>query len=372
MKKIFTLACTVAVLAACNKSADSYTINGNVQGFEDGTKVYINKQDENGFTKIDSTEIKGGTFELKGTAAEPDLNFIELGSTQEFILPFVLENGDIKLTYDKAKPEDSKVVGSKNNDYLAAYNTEAFKIQKELRDFQEKNNEKMMQAQQAQDGATVESLMGEYEKIAEKAKNQNVEFIKTKKDAFISLILLEQLSASQAITKDEFKTYFEGLDADLKATTKGKKLAEKLTLAAKVAIGQMAPNFSAPDVDGKMTSLKENLGKVTIIDFWASWCGPCRQENPNVVALYNKFKDQGLSIIGVSLDKEGEAWKKAIADDKLTWHHVSNLKHWQDPIAKEYQVESIPATFILDASGKIVAKDLKGAELEAKIAELLK
>nr|MBP8066820.1 TlpA family protein disulfide reductase [Flavobacterium sp.] len=106
-------------------------------------------------------------------------------------------------------------------------------------------------------------------------------------------------------------------------------------------------------------------------DFWASWCGPCRAENPNVVALYNEFHPKGLNIIGVSLDKDAAKWEEAIGKDKLAWIHVSNLKHWQEPIAKQYGVESIPATFILDASGKIVAKDLRGEELKAKVAELL-
>ena len=117
--------------------------------------------------------------------------------------------------------------------------------------------------------------------------------------------------------------------------------------------------------------MKESLGKVTIVDFWASWCGPCRQENPNVVALYNELHGKGLNIIGVSLDKDAKAWKDAIAKDKLTWNQVSNLKFWDEPIAVQYKVQSIPATFILDASGNVVAKDLRGAELRAKILELL-
>jgi thiol-disulfide isomerase/thioredoxin len=120
-----------------------------------------------------------------------------------------------------------------------------------------------------------------------------------------------------------------------------------------------------------MVSLKESLGKITIVDFWASWCGPCRQENPNVVALYNDFHSKGLNIIGVSLDKDAAKWKEAIAKDKLTWTQVSNLKFWDDPIAAQYKVEAIPATFVLDASGKIIAKDLRGEELRTKIAELL-
>lgn len=117
--------------------------------------------------------------------------------------------------------------------------------------------------------------------------------------------------------------------------------------------------------------MKESLGKITIVDFWASWCAPCRQENPNVVALYKEFHSKGLNIIGVSLDKDAAKWKEAIAKDKLTWTQVSNLKFWDDPIAAQYNVEAIPATFILDASGKVIAKDLRGQELKSKIAALL-
>jgi thiol-disulfide isomerase/thioredoxin len=120
-----------------------------------------------------------------------------------------------------------------------------------------------------------------------------------------------------------------------------------------------------------MVSLKECLGKVTIVDFWASWCEPCRQENPNMVAIYKELHGKGLNIIGVSLDKDAQKWKEAIAKDKLVWNQVSNLKFWEEPIAKLYKVESIPATFILDAKGNIVAQDLRGEELKVKIIELL-
>nr|WP_248574844.1 TlpA disulfide reductase family protein [Flavobacterium sp. H122] len=117
--------------------------------------------------------------------------------------------------------------------------------------------------------------------------------------------------------------------------------------------------------------MKQVLGKVTVIDFWASWCGPCRKENPNVVKLYNELHPKGLNIIGVSLDKDAAKWKDAIAKDKLTWNHVSNLKHWDEPIAKMYGIESIPATVILDSKGNIAARNLYGEELKAKIIELL-
>jgi peroxiredoxin len=134
---------------------------------------------------------------------------------------------------------------------------------------------------------------------------------------------------------------------------------------------KLAPAFSAKSPNGTTISLKESLGKVTIIDFWASWCGPCRKENPNVVALYNEFHSKGLNIIGVSLDDDATKWKDAIAKDKLTWNHVSNLKGFEDPIATLYDVQQIPTTFVLDSKGNIVAKDLRGDELKAKVQELL-
>ncbi len=117
--------------------------------------------------------------------------------------------------------------------------------------------------------------------------------------------------------------------------------------------------------------MKQSLGKITIIDFWASWCGPCRKENPNVVSIYNEFHNKGLNIIGVSLDNNLEKWKLAIAKDKISWTQVSNLKEWDDPIARLYHVEQIPTTFLLDANGKFIAKDLQGENLRIKISELL-
>ncbi|MGL2964735.1 TlpA family protein disulfide reductase [Flavobacterium sp. RSB2_4_14] len=133
----------------------------------------------------------------------------------------------------------------------------------------------------------------------------------------------------------------------------------------------MAPNFKAPTPNGKLISLKESLGKVTLIDFWASWCQPCREANPEVVSLYNEFNKKGLNIISVSLDDNAENWKSAIAKDGLTWTQVSNLKEMKDPIALQYGITQIPTTFLLDSNGKIIAIDLNGESLKSKINELL-
>ena len=176
----------------------------------------------------------------------------------------------------------------------------------------------------------------------------------------------------------KIKKYYTALDKSIKDTKHGKNIKTKLDQLTKpvaavgaTEVGSIAPDFIAPSPNGKSISLKESLGKVTIIDFWASWCAPCRAENPANVAMYNELHAKGLNIIGVSLDKDAAKWKEAIAKDKLTWNQISNLKEFDDPIALTYNIKQIPSTLVLDASGKIVAKDLRGAELKAKVVELL-
>jgi peroxiredoxin len=138
-----------------------------------------------------------------------------------------------------------------------------------------------------------------------------------------------------------------------------------------VAVGQAAPDITLPSPDGKNVSLSSLRGKYVLIDFWASWCGPCRQENPNVVRMYNKYKDKGFEIFGVSLDESRDKWLKAIAMDKLTWPHVSDLKGWSSAAAQLYNIQAIPQTLLLDKEGKIIAKNLRGKALEEKLASLL-
>ena len=372
---MFLLASAVVVLVSCNKNANGYTINGTVAGFDDGTKVYISQPDENaplGLTRIDSTEIKGGKFEMKGEAKEIDLKFLEFGKTQEYAIPFVYENGSIAVHFDKDKVEDTKVSGSKNNDMLMAYDAEIKPVQKKMSEFQANNMAKIQQAQTTNDATIMQSLQNDFNALLEERKNKTVDFVKKNKDGYISLILLEQLGQSQSISSEEFKKMYDELSSDIKTSKKGKELGETISKLSATEIGKKAPDFKAPDTQGKMVSLHENLGKVTLIDFWASWCAPCRQENPNVVRIYNQFKDKGLAIIGVSLDKDADRWIKAIEDDKLTWLQVSNLKEWKDPIAKEYGITAIPATYLLDEKGVIIARDLSSEELEVKLNELLK
>lgn len=385
MKKIILFLSAVVMLTSCTK--DKYTISGTATGFENGKTVILEIPNENGsgLTAIDTVKIENGKFEIKGKAIEPAFHTIQVEGVQGKI-PFILENGDITIVVNKDSIQKSKVSGTYNNDEYVAFNEEITKVQKKLMDFQTKNMQAMNTAQQTKDTAVINSLMKEFAKIQEEvgttSKAKYVTYAETHPKSFISVLIIQgMLNDPTADTKKSEKMY-NSLEESLKNTKPGKAIKAKLGEMKSPGVGATAPaapaveakwraDFSGPNPEGKVISLKQCLGKVTIVDFWASWCGPCRKENPNVVAIYKELHSKGLNIVGVSLDKDAKAWKEAIAKDKLTWNHVSNLKFWDEPIAAQYKVQSIPATFILDASGNVVAQDLRGDELRAKIIELL-
>jgi peroxiredoxin len=371
MKKIVFIITSALLFVACNNLKDNeFLISGTANGIENGKKVFIEVQTETGTLAKDTAVVTDGKFELKGITEEIDLGFIRI-ENEQINLPLILEEGKIEINIVKDSLHKSTIGGTTNNDKFQKFNTESRVISEKVAKFEKDNGPEMQKAQMSNDTVTINKLLKEYKKFQNEMNDYSKKFIKENPDAYLSVLLLENFLMRQYLTPEEIKSYFEGLDKDVKETKSGKKIKTALDSMSAIVIGKPAPNFSAPSPEGKTISLKESLGKVTIIDFWASWCGPCRAENPNVVALYNEFHPQGLNIIGVSLDKDAAKWKEAIAKDGLIWSHVSNLKFWEDPIAKQYNVQSIPATFILDEKGNIVAKDLRGEELRAKVAALL-
>ena len=371
MKKVaFIIASALAIVSCNNLKDNEFVISGTANGIANGKKVFIEIQTETGSLAKDTAVVTNGKFELRGITETVDLGFVRFESEQ-INLPVILEEGTITLNVVKDSLHKSTLGGTPNNEKFQKFNTESRVISEKVVKFEKDNGPVMQQAQMAQDTATINRLMKEYQKFQNEMNEYSKKFIKENKDAYLSVLLLENFLMRQYLSTDEVKTYFEGLDKSLHETKSGKKIKTALDAMTAIVIGKPAPNFSAPSPEGKTISLKESLGKVTIIDFWASWCGPCRAENPNVVALYNEFHPKGLNIIGVSLDKDATKWKDAITKDGLAWPQVSNLKFWEEPIAKQYNVQSIPATFILDAKGNIVAKDLRGDALRAKVVALL-
>ncbi len=373
----------ITVLISCNKAGDNeYIISGTVKGIADGKTVILEKQDGMGqVVPLDTVKVKDGKFTMTGSAKEPEIMLLQVETTQGKV-PFVLENGDIKIIIDKDSLQKSKFSGTYNNDVFSKFNDDLTKFQKEfqkkLTSFQNANMAKMNAAQEAKDTITINKLMKEYQGIQKEGMEFYVKFAEGNPKALLSALIVDSMLNDPAVDLVRVKKIYAGFSPELKKYKPGKsiqskldKIANPVTVAPTANVGSVAPDFSGPNPEGKSISLKQSLGKVTLVDFWASWCKPCRAENPNVVALYAKYHAKGLNILSVSLDKEASAWKAAIAKDKLTWNHVSNLKEFEDPIALQYGINAIPSIFILDAKGVIIAKDLRGEELNAKIASLL-
>jgi thiol-disulfide isomerase/thioredoxin len=392
MKKIILLLLVTVILFSFTKiGKGEYLIAGTANGIKDGKTVILEVQDVITGVSLakDTVKIKDGKFEIKGKITEPSFFTIQLeaedGKEPYPKFPFILENAEITIEINKDSIQNSKVSGSYNNDEYFVFTKELKEIQKPVMDYQKKNMDAMQKAQQSNDTVTIRKMMKEYSilqtKVGDVSKVKYLTYVETHPKSFISTLIIQGMAGDPSADINKIEKLYKGLDETLKNTVVGKAIKTKIATLKNPVVGDKKPKagatsksrmaFIAPNPEGKMISLKECLGKVTIVDFWASWCGPCRQENPNMVALYNELHSKGLNIIGVSLDKDAKKWKEAIAKDKLVWEQVSNLKFWEEPIAKLYKVYSIPATFILDAKGNIVAQGLRGEELKSKVIELL-
>lgn len=373
----------LTVIISCNRAGkNEYIVSGTVKGIADGKTVVLEKQDEMGqFIPMDTVKVKDGKFMMKGSAKEPEIMLIQVEAIQGKV-PFVLENGNIDIIVDKDSLQKSKFSGTFNNDVFSKFNDDLTKFQKELQKklmtFQNANMAKMKAAQEIKDTIVINKLMKEYQGMQKEGMEFYIKFAEVNPKALLSALIVDSMLNDPTLDVARAKKIYASFSPELKNYKPGKsiqtkldKIGKPLTVAAAANVGSVAPDFTAKNPEGKSISLKQSLGKVTIVDFWASWCKPCRVENPNAVALYAKYHSKGLNILSVSLDKEASAWKDAIAKDNLTWNHVSNLKEFEDPIALQYGINAIPTIFVLDAKGLIIAKDIRGEELNAKIASLL-
>ncbi|WP_394749092.1 redoxin domain-containing protein [Spongiimicrobium salis] len=367
MKKFALIISAVLILAACNTSTEGFTVNGTLSGeVKDSTKIFLRKTDSlNKLVEVDTTVIKDGKYEFTGIADSPEVYFVFVDQLPGNI-PFILENGDITIKAQKDSLFFAKLSGTPQNEIFAGF-------LKETRERAQKGQSISVDIQRASAEKNQDKLIAlrdEYFELQQEAKDFEADFIKKNPNALIAAFLIDRALSGKLLPENEVRELYEALTPEIKQTSIGKALKGKLDKTKSTSIGSKAPNFSAPTPEGEPLALNDVLGKVTIVDFWAAWCRPCRVENPNVVRIYNEYHDKGLNIMGVSLDRRAEDWKKAILDDGLTWNHVSNVDYF-DEIARLYNVNAIPATFILDEKGVIVAKDLRGDALEEKIASML-
>ncbi|HAN78837.1 MAG TPA: alkyl hydroperoxide reductase [Bacteroidales bacterium] len=365
MQKISLIALFAAVLLWSCNSEKSFTLTGTIE--EAGKEmVYLTKAVDGVSTNIDSVALgEKGEFSFTGEIESPEVYSIKVGAERG--VPVFMEAA--KITF-KAKFSDlanAEITGSKSADEFKALNDG-------LKPFYDKMNA-MYQEYQAfaavANQAGIDSISKAYDANDAEIKAYLVDYVKNNLKSHVSPYIVNRMLAYQ-LELSELEAYANGFDASLEGNVYVKALKDRVATLKAVAVGQAAPEITQLNPEGVNVSLSELKGKLVLIDFWASWCGPCRQENPNVVKLYNDYNAKGFEIFGVSLDESKEKWVEAIAKDSLVWKQVSDLKGWSSAAAKLYGVNSIPHTVLVGTDGKIIAHGLRGEELRAKVAEILK
>jgi peroxiredoxin len=384
MKKYLAVLIILSVLVSCDKKdplpPNTYKINVSAPGVLNGIRAHIkimdNRRQE---INIDTAMAINEHFTFTGKTNSAAIRVLSVNGIKGN-LAFVLEPGELDIELYKDSIQASRVEGTKNNDEFNEYKKN-FKV---LNDKFIKVSNERKAAKASGDTTLFEKKLIDSQTLTQKRLDYPHDFIDKHPNSELSLLILETQMIGGHQDLRRFKKNVAELKDVINKNAAYKFIGQKLNsfIALKeaeqaVSVGRTAPDFRAPDQNGKIISLNDIKGKATIIDFWAAWCGPCRKENPNVVKVYNKYHDKGLEIISVSLDGRSNQpnpkgqWLKAIKDDKLNWYHVSNLMYFNDPVARLYNINAIPATFILDEDGVIVAKKLRGQALENKIAQLL-
>jgi peroxiredoxin len=364
MKKILSFAVLAAILAACS-SGPQYVINGKIEG-ADSVMFLLQKREAGSMVTLDSAMAYKGSFKIKGGPVKnPEMVMLTVRDSR-MRTQFFLENAEITITGKLDSLYGASITGSKTQDEYSG-------LVKSMNDLGDKNTEIYNQYQvaaQEGDTARVADLEKQVETIQEEMLKVQADFVRNNPASFAAPQVLAGLAYE--ITGTEIETLIGVMDTAVANTALVKELKERALKMKAVEPGQKAPDFTLNDPEGNPVSLYSKVGtKLLLLDFWAAWCGPCRQENPNVVKAYKEFNKKGFDVFGVSLDRTKDDWVKAIADDQLTWTHVSDLQYWNNEAARMYSVNSIPANFLLDENGIIIGRNLRGQGLYNKIKEVL-
>lgn len=327
MKRFVAAALAALALTGCRETPEGYVIKGEVDGMADG-QVFLKSFRNKMFFDVDTAEVKDGKFTFKGKVDQP-LLFGLATDRMEYPVQLFVENTDMQVKID----EENRKITVDNSPVNTVFLENSKKV--------------------FVDGYNIDSLISRYPDSPAAA------FFLYR--YFTYLLPLDELKATRAKISPALADcpYVKDLDGIIRQLEN-------------VQIGKVAPAFSLPDTAGVSVSLSDFRGKYVLLDFWASWCPPCRRENPNVVKAFNEYKDKNFTVVGISLDKDKDKWLKAIADDHLTWTHLSDLKYWDSEIPALYGVRGIPANVLLDPEGVIIAKNITGEELHKKLQEVIR
>ncbi len=375
MKKMILLA-LFAVPAAVLAQDSNFIVKAKVGSDIAPAKAYLIYRAA-GKVFTDSAMVDNGVFQFKGAVVEPiraqlvldhkGVGLGRLGQDADVVLLY-LEKGNINITgQDSVK--NALISGSKINDENNRYNALVAAPEKAMTMLN--SQYQVASESQRNDQAFMDGLQARYDKAKEEKRLLQYQYVKQNPDAYRSLLTLIELGEPD-MDVATIEPLFNGLSVGVRNTIAGLNFTKSIAAAHAVAIGAIAPLFTQNDANDKPVSLTSFRGKYVLLDFWASWCGPCRGENPNIVKAYDQYKNKNFTVLSVSLDRPGKKddWLAAIKADGLEWTQVSDLKFWDNEVAKQYGIRAIPQNYLIDPNGKIIAKNLRGDELNKKLATL--
>jgi peroxiredoxin len=358
MKRIFTLFLLCPIFLF---SQNKFQINGSLKGLPEGSSVSLSDANKPQDT-LARGAVQNGSFQLNGSVSEPNLYQLNLDGVQKKSILFI-GNEKVNVSGDVEAIQDLAVNGSKiHNDF------EVFK--KTFNPLFQQLTEMGQRINRLPSLSKNDSVMEAYRKHLDKIKSEVDRFVSSRPSSPVApFVVVVTSEIEQDLGTIEQR--YARLDKNAQSGFYGKILRQQIDDKRAGAIGSEALDFSQTDPDGKQVTLSSFRGKYVLVDFWASWCRPCREENPNVVKAYKKFKDKNFTVLGVSLDSNRQPWLKAIKADDLAWTQVSDLKGWNNEAAAKYNIQAIPQNLLVDPSGKIIAKNLRGPELQSRLCELL-
>ena len=347
----------ILFIIGCSSGSTEFTLNGTID-LDDGQSVLLlGVDDQSQLMPIDTVEVSAGTFSFSGSAKYPEMHYLNFEGVRS-LLPLVLEPGTITVQAVKDSIQKANVRGTKSNVDVAQFLEEVSTYNLALREISFELRNAMLR----KDSLNISDLQDQYDNMVAKLTDFELSYITDNPDSYVSSLILEQQVTSGQIDPAEAQLLFDQLEGNIKKTKSAQNI-QKLLSPENVeenkespGVGDVAPDFQAPNPNGEFVSLYNTKEKFTLIDFWASWCKPCRDQSPELVELHNNYRSKGVTIMSVSLDRKNESWLQAIKNDNLNWTHISNLKHWQDPIAAEYNVRSIPELFLIDEKGAVLAR----------------